>query len=107
MEEKPKMRFVSTRRKFLYSNSAAFLAAQARLSQRASAAQAQGHEASKKGQDAWWKGPLCISDVQLTPDEVRRMGADAAAAKIADLGFNVQELAFPALPGYEGSYLRA
>jgi hypothetical protein len=83
-----------TRREFLSGNSAALLAAQVRVPDRASAAH-------------WWKGPLCISDVQLTPDEVRQMGPDAAAAKIADLGFNVQELAFPALPGYEGSYLRA
>src|SRR5262249_19557646 len=55
----------------------------------------------------WWKGPLCISDVQFTPGEVGQMGPAAVAAKLADLGFNVHEIAFPALPGYEGSYLRA
>ena len=56
---------------------------------------------------AWWRGPLCVSDVQLTADELHHLGPDGAARLLKDLGFNVQELAFPALPGYEGSFLRA
>lgn len=92
---------LSTRRKFLYSNSIALLGAQLPLAAQTEAPKDHEREA------AWWKGPLCISDLQLTPDEVRKMGPAAAAAKLGDLGFNVQEIAFPALPGYEGSYLRA
>jgi hypothetical protein len=57
--------------------------------------------------NAWWRGPLCISDVQFTPDKLRKLGPDGAATILAELGFNVHEQAFPALPGYEGSYLRA
>jgi hypothetical protein len=56
---------------------------------------------------AWWREPLAISDLQLTLEELRALGAERAAARLAELGFTVQELAFPVLPGYEGSYLRA
>lgn len=56
--------------------------------------------------EPWWQGPLSISDVQLTPDEIATLGPDKAASLLADLGFNLHEQALPALPGYEGSYLR-
>lgn len=56
---------------------------------------------------AWWRGPLAISDLQLTPEELRALGPEAVAGMLAELGFTVQEVAFPALPGYEGSSLRA
>ncbi|MBN2308857.1 MAG: beta-galactosidase trimerization domain-containing protein, partial [Candidatus Hydrogenedentes bacterium] len=36
----------------------------------------------------------------------RTLGADGVAGVLANLGFTVHEQAFPALPGYEGSYLR-
>ena len=64
-------------------------------------------EDTRANTDAWWRGPLCISDVQFTPDELRDLGPDRAAKALADLGFNVHEQALPALPGYEGSFLRA
>ena len=59
------------------------------------------------GDAAWWRGPLCVSDLQLTADELHRLRPEGAARMLKELGFNVQELAFPALPGYEGSFLRA
>lgn len=71
-----------------------------------SAAPSRGATARTEASE-WWRGPLCISDVQFTPDEFRALGAEGVAAALSDLGFNVHEQAFPALPGYEGSYLRA
>ncbi len=54
----------------------------------------------------WWHQALRISDIQVTPEEMRDMTPAGLAAVQAEMGFNLQHLAFPTLSGGEGTFLR-
>jgi hypothetical protein len=54
----------------------------------------------------WWEEALCISDVQVTPEEMRALGPEGLAQLKQDLGFNLEHLAFAELSGGEGTFLR-
>jgi hypothetical protein len=54
----------------------------------------------------WWRQAQTISDVQVTPEEMRALTPEGLAARLDGMGFTLVEQALPDLAGGEGTFLR-
>ncbi len=54
----------------------------------------------------WWHRAQTISDVQVTPEEMRAMTPEGLAGRLDAMGFTMVEQSFPDFAGGEGTFLR-